>query len=80
MATPTRPTRRKFLRTLARPQAAMVLFVLALMAGPAGAETPESYRKPWSDPALTVRLQHDIEQHHNGDAVIEAMDAASDAN
>ena len=71
----TRPTRREFLRTLTRALAATVLFVLALLTGPAEAETPESYRKPWSDPALTARLQRDTEQHRKGDAVIEVVDA-----
>ncbi len=76
MATPARPTRRGFLKTTARALAATVLLILAVLTGPAEAETPESYRKLWSDPTQTARLQRDIEQHRQGDAVIEVMDAA----
>ena len=53
-----------------------VLLVPALLTSAAQAETPESYRKLWSDPALTARLQRDIEQSRKGDAVIEVVDAA----
>ena len=76
MITPIRPTHREFLRTHTRALAATVLFVLALLTGSAKAETPESYRKLWSDPALAARLQSGIEQHRKGDAVIAVVDAA----
>jgi hypothetical protein len=76
MATQARLTRCGFWRTVVRALTVAALPVLATLSGPAEAETPESYRKLWSDPALTARLQRDIEQHRKGDAVIEVVDAA----
>ena len=60
----------------ARASAVAALLALALLACPAKAETPEAYRKLWSDPALTARLQHDIEQHRKGEAILVVVDAA----
>lgn len=49
---------------------AAVAGVLALSGKPAGAQVPESYRKLWNDPALTRRIEQNIEKHRKGNATI----------
>jgi GH35 family endo-1,4-beta-xylanase len=38
--------------------------------------TPEAYQKLWRDPALEQRIERNIEQHRQGDATLEVVDAA----
>ena len=52
------------------------LLSILLLGRLAAAEIPDAYRKLWSDPALTARLQRDIEQHRKGYAVLRVIDAA----
>jgi len=47
--------------------------VLAIAGEMAEAQTPESYRKLWSDPAVTQRIERNIEEHRKGDATVKVV-------
>lgn len=51
----------------------IILSVLILTT--AQAQTPESYRKLWRDPAVNARIERNIEKYRKGDATIEVVDA-----
>jgi len=53
--------------------AAALAVVLALAGRTSEAQTPESYRKLWHDPAIRERIERNIEKHRKGDAVVKVV-------
>lgn len=49
------------------------ILALAMFVCAAQAEPPEAYRKLWNDPAVTGRIERDIEKHRKGDVTIEVV-------
>lgn len=50
--------------------ATAIAVILALLSTTVEARAPESYRKLWGDPAVTERIERNIEKHRKGDATI----------
>ncbi|MBM3859054.1 MAG: glycoside hydrolase family 10 [Verrucomicrobia bacterium] len=53
----------------------LTIITSLLVLATAHAETPESYRKLWRDPAVNARIERNIEKYRKGDATIEVVDA-----
>jgi GH35 family endo-1,4-beta-xylanase len=60
-------------RQLNRRMAATIAVLFALFGGTATAQSLDSYRKLWSDPALNQRIDRNIEKYRKGDATIEIV-------
>jgi endo-1,4-beta-xylanase len=59
--------------------AAAIAAVFTALGAMAEAQTPESYRKLWKEPAVVQRIERNIEQHRMGDATIKVVGADGQA-
>ena len=59
--------------------AAAIAAVFAVLGAMTEAQTPESYRKLWKDPAVVQRIERNIEKHRKGHATIKVVGADGQA-
>jgi len=59
--------------------AAAIAVVFTVLGAVAEAQTPDSYRKLWKDPAVIQRIERNIEKHRKGDATIKVVGADGQA-